>query len=156
MSTKIYNGYRYRKDSIYDLFDLFVKLREEFNIVSQKIINDLANELDEADKCFRDMKEYKFNITLSQILENLGQHLLLRLGLTPQGLPPTDMRQLNWPPLGPYRLSLQLDMYQIGLRLAGLRHQNLRQLGLRKIGPHRAGLRRKSLRFAILLQRGLR
>jgi adenine-specific DNA-methyltransferase len=50
-----------------DLLDIRIP---NFMTLPKKIINDLANELDEADKCFRDMKEYKFNITLSQILEN--------------------------------------------------------------------------------------
>lgn len=45
MSTKIYNGYRHKKVSTDELFELFEKLREEFNVVAQNLINNLAMRL---------------------------------------------------------------------------------------------------------------
>jgi hypothetical protein len=43
MSTKIYDGYRYQKTDTDGLFSLFEKLRDEFSVVTQKLINNTAN-----------------------------------------------------------------------------------------------------------------
>ncbi len=53
-----------------DLLDIRIP---NFTSLPKKIINELACELDEADKCFRAMTEYKFNISLAKILSNCEQ-----------------------------------------------------------------------------------